>query len=94
MCTTLRGFHGDLKRQALAELQAVFGGSEFLFRDAVAMCDIDAKIFAKLSRDGVLVKTMKRWPAHWRISSQYLSTAACTSRRHGPQSGESYDSKT
>jgi len=87
LSTTLRGFHGELKKQALAKLLDAFGGSEFLFRDAVSKCDIDAKVFAKLSRDGILVKTVRHWPARWRISSQYLSTSSCTSRFHGPQSG-------
>jgi len=72
MSTSLRGFDRYSKMQALLALEQRFGAGEFYFRDAVELEHVDAKVFAKLRCDGILIKIGKLWPAKWRISSEYL----------------------
>ena len=75
MPTSLRGFDGYSKRQAIEELEQKFEASEFYYRDAMQLEHINAKLFAKLYRDGILVKIGKLWPSRWRIARQYLLMA-------------------
>jgi len=73
MPTTLRGFGGDSKKQAICELKKKFAYSEFYYQDAIQLEHINAKLFAKLRWDGILIKQGKHWPLRWRIAQQYLS---------------------
>jgi hypothetical protein len=75
MPTTLKGFDGHSKKLAVYEIVQKFGSSEFYYQDAMQLEHIDAKLFAKLRTDGVLIKIGKLWPARWRIAQRYLSMA-------------------
>jgi hypothetical protein len=59
MPTTLRGFGGDSKRQAIYELKRKFADSEFYYQNAIQLEHINTKLFAKLRWDGILIKKGK-----------------------------------
>ncbi|MDD1701591.1 MAG: hypothetical protein LUQ31_01255 [Methanoregula sp.] len=69
--TGLRGFAAS-SRNAITALILKFGNSDFSFREAIELCQISVKEFAKLRVDGIIVKVGKGYPAHWRISQRYL----------------------
>lgn len=70
--TGLRGFASS-SRDAVTSLIRMFGKSDFYFSEAIALCHISIKEFAKLRVDGVIVKVGKGSPARWKISERYLS---------------------
>jgi len=59
-------------REAVKGLAKTFGSSEFYYQDAISLCGIDAKVFAKLRTDGILIRVSRHWPARWRIADRYL----------------------